>query len=208
MPFRMSSGMRNKMLTTVADGGKPLAELLDGGMIEVRSGSQPASGDAVETGTLLFRVTLDPGGDIQTSGALVEGDMYRVVDAGTSPDFANVTSETIAANLVFVATASAEPTSWDGVQLRKDVGLSFQAASSGKITKSSAVTWKGIAEAGGAAGWFRYYDSTLTRGESTTAVRFDGHIATAGSQMNMVSTTVAMGSSQTVDEFEVSIPAS
>ncbi len=208
MPFRMSEGLRDKLLTTAADGGKSLAELMSGGVIQVRTGSQPATANAVETGTLLFTVTLDPGGDIQTSGALVDGDMYRVVDAGgASKDFSNVTSETIALHLVFVATADAEPTNWDGVELRKEVGLSFEAASDGKIEKDSGVTWKGIAVAGGSAGWFRFYDAGFVAGASTSEVRFDGHIATSGGQMNMVTTTVAEGSSQTVDQFEVSIPA-
>ncbi len=47
-------------------------------------------------------------------------------------------------------------------------------ASSGQIAKSG--TWSDPATASGTATWFRLYDSAVTTGASTTAVRMDGTV--------------------------------
>ena len=152
MALRVSTGFRDKLMTPAADGGKSWAELLDGGIIRIYSGAQPADADAVETGDLLVKITKD--------GAVLPGG-----------------------------------------------GLEFGNATAGKIEKPSADDWKGTAIADGTAGWFRFYDSSETAGASTTAVRFDGRVATSGGELRVVTTTIADGSNQVIANFSIEFPA-
>ena len=87
-------------------------------------------------------------------------------------------------------------------------GLQFGAVTAGVLTKEAGV-WSGVAVATGTAGWFRFQgvgidDDTL----STVFVRLDGNIATSGANMNMSSTSITSGATQTVDTFSVTEPAS
>lgn len=86
-------------------------------------------------------------------------------------------------------------------------GLSFGNAVAGKIEKPSADDWKGEAIADGTAGWFRFYDNTETDGASTSAVRFDGRVATSGGELRVVTTTIADGSNQVIANFSIEFPA-
>jgi hypothetical protein len=52
MALRLSTGAREKMVSTLA-----IKELLDGGFMDIFTGSQPATADAVETGTKLVRIS-------------------------------------------------------------------------------------------------------------------------------------------------------
>lgn len=54
MTVRLSTGLRNAMCGTVG-----FAAAFNGGVIEVRTGSQPSSADAPASGTLLGTVTLN-----------------------------------------------------------------------------------------------------------------------------------------------------
>lgn len=65
MALRISTGMREKMVSTLT-----VKELLDGGVMDIFTGSQPASADAVETGTKLVRIS-------STSGSLPGADGLR-----------------------------------------------------------------------------------------------------------------------------------
>lgn len=86
-------------------------------------------------------------------------------------------------------------------------GINFSDdASTGVIGKDSYEVWSGVASAGGVAGWFRFYDSNRTTGASTTAVRFDGAIATAGAQLNMSNTTISNGGTTTIDSVAMTLP--
>jgi hypothetical protein len=58
MAERISTGLRNEILKS---SGKSMADALADGIIDIYSGSQPATADAVETGTLLARITLASG---------------------------------------------------------------------------------------------------------------------------------------------------
>lgn len=81
-------------------------------------------------------------------------------------------------------------------------GLTFDVAATGIVTKADAETWQGVAGNAGTAGWFRFYeDGDTPGGASTLFARLDGACATSGAQMNMSSTTIANGATQTVTEF-------
>lgn len=81
-------------------------------------------------------------------------------------------------------------------------GLTFDVAASGIATKADSETWQGIAGNAGTAGWFRFYeDSDDPSAADTVAARLDGACGTTGAQMNMSSTSIANGSTQSVTEF-------
>ena len=74
MAFRISTGAREKMLGTGS-----LRSLFDGGFIDIFSGSQPTTADAVETGTKLVRIS-------STSGTGVsDGLRFGTALGGTLP---------------------------------------------------------------------------------------------------------------------------
>jgi hypothetical protein len=64
MAVRLSTGIRTAMLSAggIGTGGTGgLKTLLDGGVIDIFTGSQPASADYVETGTKLVRISSTSG---------------------------------------------------------------------------------------------------------------------------------------------------
>lgn len=87
-------------------------------------------------------------------------------------------------------------------------GLEFGTPVSGAIAKAAGETWSGAASATGTAGWFRFYDNTLTTGAESASARFDGAISTSGAQLNMSSTAITAGATTTIDSFTITLPAS
>lgn len=59
MALRLSTGMRNALLDKAT--GDSLANLLDGGIIKVYTGTQPATADLAATGTLLCVISVASG---------------------------------------------------------------------------------------------------------------------------------------------------
>ncbi len=88
-------------------------------------------------------------------------------------------------------------------------GLKFGSAAAGVISKDAAQTWSGVAGASGTAGWFRFVGSVADSGatDSTESqFRLDGSIATSGGDINMSSTTITSGATQTISSFSVTQP--
>ena len=86
-------------------------------------------------------------------------------------------------------------------------GINFAAAASaGVLTKLGTETWSGLNAAGGTASYYRHVapadDGTL----STTQARLQGDIATAGAELNLTSTTLSSGATQTIDFYSVQLP--
>ena len=78
MAIRLSTGLRNAMLAGAAGSGG-LKAILDGGVLDIFTGSQPASADYVETGTKLVRIS-------STSGTTVDdGLRFGTAAAGVLP---------------------------------------------------------------------------------------------------------------------------
>lgn len=77
----------------------------------------------------------------------------------------------------------------------------------GVIAKDGTEVWGGTGLANGTAGYYRLVtssdDGTTT---STTAVRVDGVIATSGGDMNMSSTTIAIGAPLLINTATFTIP--
>lgn len=89
-------------------------------------------------------------------------------------------------------------------------GLTFGDASSGTLVKNPLETWTGLGLAAGTAGWFRFEGALADTEASDTAGAFnrlDGNISTSGANLNMSSTTVAVGATQTVSTFNLTVPA-
>jgi len=89
-------------------------------------------------------------------------------------------------------------------------GLNFGAAVAGVLAKETGDVWSGVAVASGTAGWFRFYPNDVdgNDGASTTAIRFDGAVATSGAQINMTNTSITSGGTTTVDTVAITLPAS
>ena len=86
-------------------------------------------------------------------------------------------------------------------------GLNFGEVSEGTLAKESGETWSGVAGNTGTAGWFRFYANDVDTGASTTAIRFDGSVATSGAQLNMSNTTITSGGTTTIDTVSIPLPA-
>lgn len=89
-------------------------------------------------------------------------------------------------------------------------GLTFGDAASGTLVKNPLETWTGVGLAAGTAGWFRYEGALADTEASDTAGAFnrlDGNISTSGANLNMSSTTVAIGATQTISTFSLTEPA-
>jgi hypothetical protein len=85
----------------------------------------------------------------------------------------------------------------------------FGEPTAGTIGIKGGETWQVAATATGTASFFRYVikatdDDTL----STTQVRIQGTIGTSGSDIIIGNTTVTSGAMQTIDQFDLTAPAS
>lgn len=88
-------------------------------------------------------------------------------------------------------------------------GLNFDAPVLGVLSKAAAEAWQMVATAAGTAGWFRLMgNATDALGSSTTLVRLDGAIATAGSDLNIPNIEFIIGTPVTIDVFAFTLPAS
>lgn len=79
-------------------------------------------------------------------------------------------------------------------------------ASGGAIAKAG--TWQDLsANATGTAAWFRMYDSAVTTGASTTAVRIDGSVGLDSGTFDLEFDNISftLGDPITVDTFSVTI---
>lgn len=86
-------------------------------------------------------------------------------------------------------------------------GINFAAtAVNGVLSKSATETWSAAAAASGTAGWFRISLLADTNGLSNTAVRLDGSIGTFGADLNLSSTNIVAGATETISQFDITMP--
>lgn len=79
-------------------------------------------------------------------------------------------------------------------------------ATGGVLAKSTSETWSGVVALSGAATYYRHVAASDTGASSTTQARLQGEIATAGAELNLSSTTLTSGATQTVDYYSVALP--
>jgi len=89
-----------------------------------------------------------------------------------------------------------------------DNGLNFGQVAAAVLGKEVGEVWSGVNLATGTAGWFRIYANDVTTGASTTGIRIDGACATSGAQLNLTSTSLTVGVTTTIDQVNLSMPAS
>jgi hypothetical protein len=89
-------------------------------------------------------------------------------------------------------------------------GINFDtAAASGVLSKAPGETWSGVNAATGTASFFRFTESGGTpAGASTTEQRIQGTIGVAGADLNLSSVGLTISATQTIDFFNVTMPAS
>lgn len=135
---------------------------------------------------------------------LFSGGVLRVF-SGTQPtdcDLTEATSTLLAE--VSLSGAAFSP----GAGGASTNGLTFDDPVSGVLSKAAAETWQGLGVTDGNAGWFRFYDSNRTTGASTTAIRFDGVIASSGGELTMTNRLIAVGTPVIINTFDFSLPKS
>lgn len=93
-----------------------------------------------------------------------------------------------------------------------DNGLELGTAADGTIGKADGEVWSGENIAGGTAGWFRWYPNDFDDHQGAASggdkIRIDGNCSTSGAQMNLSSTSLTSGVTTTVDNVELTMPAS
>jgi hypothetical protein len=84
-------------------------------------------------------------------------------------------------------------------------GVTWDPAANGTISKKSSEVWSGLVT-GGVATHFRLVGSADTGALSTTEPRIQGLVGTVGADMNLSSTSLTGGATQTIDTFNWTLP--
>lgn len=89
--------------------------------------------------------------------------------------------------------------------------LSMSSPVAGVVSKPAAAVWSFNGIAAGTAGWFRFVGSVSDAGAAISAApylaRIDGSVATSGGDMSLSNIVIAVSSPNTVDTFNVTVPA-
>lgn len=139
---------------------------------------------------------------------------YTATASGAVVTLTAVRGTGAAVNGFVVATTKTTLTSTD-VNMAGGVnavnGLKWGTSIGGVLVKLAAQVWSGSAVASGTAGWFRFVGSVADSGVNDsvgTEFRMDGSISTSGAQLNMSSTTITAGATQTISSFPITLPTS
>ncbi len=89
-----------------------------------------------------------------------------------------------------------------------DTHCHFLAAAVSGVLSKDANVWSGVAGATGTASYFRLVVNTDTGVLSTTELRMQGTVGTSNADINMSSVTIVSGATQTIDSFDLTMPAS
>lgn len=86
-------------------------------------------------------------------------------------------------------------------------GITFDAAAAnGVLVKAPAEVWSGVNVASGTATFYRFVTQADDGSLSTTLPRVQGDIGVAGAALNLSSTTLTSGATQTVDYYSLAQP--
>jgi len=86
-------------------------------------------------------------------------------------------------------------------------GINFEpTAVNGTLSKLATEVWSATAANSGTAGWFRLSSLADANAASTTLPRIDGSIGTFGADLNLSSTNIVAGATETVTAFDVTLP--
>ena len=125
---------------------------------------------------------------------------FLYIYSGLQPADADAIETPGAVNLLIITNASTA------------TGLTWADATLNVIPKTAAPSevWSGIGLVAGIAGWFRFYAAAKGMGASTSAVRFDGRVSAigGGGDIELSSTTVAVGATTTISTATFTLPLS
>jgi len=122
MALRLGTGLRGKLLSG-ASGSGGLKAILDGGVMDIFTGSQPASADYVETGTKLIRIS-STSGTAATDGLLFGTSASGILPRTTPAWTGVVTVAGVAGWFRFYGTAGTSGTSATANRMDGAVGVS------------------------------------------------------------------------------------
>ena len=88
-----------------------------------------------------------------------------------------------------------------------DTHCHFLAAAVSGVLSKAADIWSGVASASGTASYFRLVVNTDTGVLSTTEIRVQGTVGTSGADINMSSVSIVSGATQTIDTWDLTMPA-
>ncbi|MCP4257966.1 MAG: hypothetical protein GY774_10625 [Planctomycetes bacterium] len=89
-----------------------------------------------------------------------------------------------------------------------DTHCHFLAGAVSGVLSKDAHVWRAAATATGTATHFRLVVNTDTGVLSTSEIRMQGTIGTSGADLNMSAVSIVSGATQTIDTFNVTMPAS
>ena len=176
------------------------------------SGAQVADSDLSQTPT---SITLASGMEIEvtfTVSNYVAGNVTAVVGdtEGTDRSANGTYTETIVAGAGTDIDIRADLNfngDIDNVEYKVHAFLLSPTGTGANVTASKNGEWKELAAlAAGTAAWYRLYDSNITTGASTTAVRIDGTVGVGASfDLDISSTTIAISDPITVDTYDLNL---
>lgn len=134
------------------------------------------------------------------SGVLVSGSMRSLLNGGTIRLFSGAAPAD--------ADAAETGTLLCVVSLNSSgTGVTFEAtAPGGVLTKTASETWSGVNTVSGTATHYRHVAAGDTGGVSSTEARLQGTVGTIGADMNLSSTVLTSGATQTIDYCVVTLP--
>ena len=227
------SGTQPADADTTEGAGTVLASItLPGGSDLVTNGTMSADTDwsgtggswTISGGTATSDGTQVGDADISQDISAVSGYEYVVTFTVSNYSAGNVTAvigdtegTDRAANGTFTETITAG--AGTDIDIRADVDFDgdiddvsvylypfVESADSGEIDFNG--LWQdSSADATGTAAWFRLYDSNVTTGASTTAVRIDGTVGNGTFDLNISGTSITSGDQISVDSFTIGITA-
>jgi len=134
------------------------------------------------------------------TGVLVTGSMRSLLNGGTIRLFSGAAPAD--------ADAAETGTLLCVISLNSSgTGLTFEAtAPGGVLTKTASEVWSGVNSVSGTATHYRHVGSADTHALSTTEPRLQGTVGAIGADMNLSSTTLTSGATQTIDYCVVTLP--
>lgn len=215
--FTLSGGaftaeVRSQASITLTGSSGSLDSIKVGGALEILGSSVPYTTDLTTTAALVaaqinanFSV---PDFAAESSGAVVTIFAPHGTGAGADGLTIAATATTLGASINGGSSSSFGGTGSPSAGTTAVNGLNFQAPVAGVLSKETTV-WQAVAGATGTAGCFRFEaDADDDQGASTSFRRFDGSIATSGADMNITSTTITSGATESINTFTLTIPMS
>lgn len=135
------------------------------------------------------------------NGALSGGSVKSLLDGGNIKIYAGAVPATAdaavgAGTLLCTITLNSTGT-----------GINFDtAAVGGVLAKAPGEVWSGVNAATGTAVWFRHVAAADDGTESVVAPRIQGSVNSAGADLNLSSTSLTSGATQTVDYYSTAWP--